>query len=266
MDDRYEYGTLQLISPETRTEPVIQPWGLCLHTHGFNATSQAIGNYFGKKEVLVESHGSNAQDGKIYQFQFFDRQADAQAGGNGFTVPGRSGLHGMVSMESEDGGDSAHRPWSQAQVASFGLLVARQHDRYGLELAPATAMYQNRVYYHSQFSALNPNGHACPGPIRQRQIQDVINAAAWFLSLKEPKATDIVDEFTSQPGTPQIGHWKLQRDGGVITVSGRFLGSYPGLGPAATQGGARTFGRFEARADGGYNLISASNERYQFPA
>jgi len=265
MDDRYEYGTLQLISPETRSEPVINPWGFCFHTHGFNATSQAIGRYFDNDDVLVESHASNARDGKIYQFQFFDRQADAQAGGNGFTVPGRSGLHGMVSLESEDGGDP-NTPWSKEQVASAGLLLARQHDKYGLELVPATAMYQNRVYYHSQFPQLNPNGHACPGRVRQAQIKDAIAAANWFLSLKEPKATDIVDEFESQPGTPWVGKWRLQRDGGVLTVAGRFLGSYPGLGPAATQGGTRTFGRFEARSDGGYNLISTSNERYQFPA
>lgn len=257
MNDRYEHATLQLISPEVRTEPVIVPWGLYFHTHGFNATSQAIGRYFDNDTVNVESTFSGAEDGKIYQFQYWDRQADAQAAANGFMLKGR--LHGGTSVESEDRGDP-RRPWTEATCVSFGLLAATQHLRYGLELALATAPRQNRISYHSQFKENNPNGHACPGPVRVAQLPHIIDIAKWLLAAKAPKNTDIVDELRYPTGE----HWRLQRDGGVVTVAGgKFWGSYPGLGIDA--GAPRTFGTFEARADKGYNLISTSKERYQFP-
>lgn len=264
MDDRYEYATLQLISPETRTEPVIVPWGVYLHTHGFNANAEAIGRYFDNDMVAVEAHGSLEWDGTFRQFQYLDRQADAQMAANGFMRGGK--LHGGISVESEDNGDP-RQPWSRQQMLWGGMFLANMHKRYGLELRMMTAPRQNAVGYHAQFPE-NAGGHACPGRVRVAQIPEMIEIAKWWVGLgQEPDLTEVVDELRYPTGE----HWQLQRDGGVVTVAGgKFWGSYPGLGHAAQVGGARRFGHFEPRADGGYNLIAthpvATGERYQFPA
>jgi hypothetical protein len=263
VDDRYGYATLQLISPETRTEPRIVPCGVYFHTHGTAGTSEAVGNWFGRADVNVEAHASIAADGEFFQFQFLDRQADAQMAANGWSSGGV--FYGGISVESEDWGDPS-TPWTPEQMFSGAMFLVHMHLTYGTELRLMTAPRQNAVGYHAQFRE-NAGGHHCPGPVRVAQLPEMIGIAQYLLDLyrHQQAPTDVVDELDVQSG-----HWLLQRDGGVITVRGDFLGSYPGLGPAAAQGGVRRFGWFEAREDGGYNIIAndpyPSGERYQFPA
>lgn len=260
-NDTYEYATLQLLQPEVRTEPVIRPWQIILHTHGSKGTSQNIGRWFARKEVVVESHVSVARDGRLYQFQYLDRQADAQGAGNGYAVPPHDGLFGALSVESEDLGDPS-RPWTQEQVASIALFIAAMHHRYWIPVSVCNGPRNPGVGWHAQFPEWNPNRHACPGKVRIAQLHDeVIPVAKYFLRLASPNGVEIVDRLDAPAG----GRWELQADGGVITYDGApFYGSYPGL-PAAARQGERSFRRIRPY-EGGYELVSTADESYHFPA
>jgi hypothetical protein len=258
----YGYASLQLLVPEDRTEPEITPWQIFAHTHGFNGTSQAVRNYFAKLKVLVEAHMSFPLIGTPIQMQYLDRQADAQGRANGFRLPSQPGkLLGAISCEAEDRGDPK-LPYSREQVEDQGLFWAFCSMKFPwipLELindpdAPG-------ISYHSRFKINNPNAHACPSPVRIEQLPDVINVAKWFRAMASNKSTDIVATVKTN-----VGEWKVQRDGGVLTVKGPFLGSYPGLAPVHRAGNpGRQFKTAVGRSDGGYTLVSEADEKYDFP-
>jgi hypothetical protein len=76
-----------------------------------------------------------------------------------------------------------------------------------------------------------------------------------------PKPTDVVDSLETK-----YGEWDLTADGGIITKSGHFHGSYPGL-PSGFRQGVRYFVKIRARRDGapGYVLMANDGARYAFP-
>lgn len=257
----YGYASLQLLVPEDRTEPVITPWQFFAHTHGFNGTSQAVRNYFAKQAINVEAHMSFPLTGEPIQMQYLDRQADAQGRANGFRLPSQPGkLLGAISSEAEDRGDP-HLPYSREQEEDMGLFWAFCSMRFRIPLNLIDDPDEPGVSYHSRFKVNNPNAHACPSPVRIEQLPDIINIARWFVAVATRRGTDIVATVTTQ-----VGLWDVQRDGGVITKRGPFLGSYPGLRPEQRAGNpGRQFKNAISRPDGGYTLISEANEKYDFP-
>jgi hypothetical protein len=77
-----------------------------------------------------------------------------------------------------------------------------------------------------------------------------------------PKDKDYVDAYATPDGA-----WKLQYDGGVATVRGRFYGSYFSLSSSVRNDPARRFLTICAPADGsahGYSLVSVKGEVYTF--
>lgn len=256
----YPYGTQALLTPENRTEPVIRPVQVIFHSHGMKATNDAIGRYFDRDDVNIESTASIGYDGEFREFQYLDRQADANAKANGWS-PAGGGLFGAISLEHEGvGGDE---PFTHEQVVTDALFLAWANLHLGIPLTPVGKWDSPGIGYHSMFREWNPNGHVCPGRRRVKQIYDeIIPGARWLVSQSDKRSTDIVDRIDFVDGK---GAWLLQRDGGVITKgTAPFYGSYPGLGSAATQGGVREFGRIAQTATGGYVLVATSGERYQF--
>lgn len=266
--DLYPYATQQLLSPEATKpvsqggEPAIIPWQICLHTHGFRGTSEAVGRVFAQRNFKVESHASNKLNGRLIQFQDFLRQADAQGFANGFRLPNKPGkLYGALSVEHEE--DASHK-FSQAQIVTDGLFIAWAHKKYGIPIALCKTPTSPGITYHKQFPVNNPSKHGCPYDEQVAQIPEIFRTAEWFLGLDQPMHSDIVGRLT-------IGasRWALQRDGGVITEAGdKFYGSYLGL-PAKDRQGDRYFGKdgIQARTDGkpGYVLVSNRGEKYTLP-
>lgn len=257
MNDVYPLATLQLLDPETRTEPQIEGKALIFHRHGTAATSQAIGRYFGRRDVLVESTFSCARDGRMYEFQYLDRQADAQAAANGFAW----------SVESEDFAEASER-WTQAQIESMGQLAAWLHLHKGLPLRMMDRPDGGGLGglgWHSQYPSWNPNHHDCPGHVRALQVErEVLPAARWLAAVaaSQQGRTAIVDKLATPDGR---GLWNLQRDGGVITGGAApFYGSYPGLPATVRNDPNRLFARI-LPYQGGYALRSTAGELYHFP-
>lgn len=257
----YPNASLQLLVPEDRNEPVITPWQLFAHTHGFNGTSQAVRNWFNRESVNVEAHASFPLAGRPIQMQYLDRQADAQGRANGFHLPSHPGkLLGAISAEAEDRGDPK-LPYSREQEEDLGLFWAFCSMKFWIPLHLIDDPDESGVTYHSRFKVNNPNSHACPSPVRIEQIPDIINIAKWFVAMATKKGTDIIATVKTTRG-----EWKIQRDGGVLTVKGPFLGSYPGLAATYRQGNpGRMFKGAVGRPDGGYTLISEADEKYDFP-
>jgi len=257
----YPNASLQLLVPEHRTEPEITPWQVFTHTHGFNGTSQAVRNYFAKATVNVEAHMSFPLAGQPIQMQYLDRQADAQGRANGFRLPSHPGkLLGAISCETEDRGDP-NLPFSREQMEDMGLFWAFVSMKFWIPLTLIKSPDESGYSYHRQFRVNNPNSHACPSMVRVEQLPDVLDIAKWFVAVASKKSTDIVASVTTEVGT-----WDVQRDGGVLTVKGPFLGSYPGLRPEQRAGNPfRQFKSALPRPDGGYTLISEADERYDFP-
>lgn len=266
MEQFYPYATQQLLSPEATKpygqggEPTIIPRQVIFHTHGFAGSSESVGRYFGKDSIHVEAHASTKLDGRLIQFQSFDRQADAQSWANGFTLPNMPGkLFGAISLEHEE--DASHR-FSHAQIITDGLFLAWCSVHLGIPLQILRGQSDAGIGWHKQFAANNPNHHSCPYDGQVAQIREIINVANWFLLQSRPTNSDWV-------GRLKVGdsEWALQRDGGVITLAGdKFYGSYPGL-PAEKRLGDRYFTQILSRGDGhpGYVLVSNRGEFYVFP-
>lgn len=257
----YPNASLQLLVPEHRTEPVIAPWQLFVHTHGFNGTSQAVRNFFARQEVTVEATISFPLAGAPIQMQYLDRQADAQGRANGFRLPAHPGkLLGAISCEFEDRGDP-RLPFSDEQIADAGLFWAFCAMKFWIPLELIGHPDQPGTSYHRQFKVNNPNAHACPSPVRVEQIPDILGTAKYFVAKATKRGTDVVAQVKTN-----VGEWNIHRDGGVTTVRGLFLGSYPGLRPDQRLGNpGRQFKAAVGRTDGGYTLVSEANEKYDFP-
>ena len=149
----------------TQTEPPIQPRILVFHTMA--GYLRGTDSWFRRDGFDgVESHfgvgGSSDQpedDGRVFQWQALDRQADAQANGNSLAT----------SVETSDGGDSA-QPWSRLQLASLVGLTVWWAGQTGNPIVLATGPKGRGIGYHSQFSEWNPSRHACPGRVRLSQL------------------------------------------------------------------------------------------------
>lgn len=255
----YPYATQQLL-PEARTEPVIRPSLYVDHTHGSRGTPEQIGRFFAHDDVVTESHVSFANDGHVVQFQYFNRQADAQGAANNRAISG----------ETQDDG-IPDKPLTQAQIDSKSLFLAWLRIEWGIPLVRCMNATGDGVGHHSAFVSWNRNRHRCPGPVRERQLYELVLPGAQFLidthhvlgKQEEPmQGTDIITALS----TPKDdGAWLLQRDGGVLTKGkAKFLGSYPGL-PASSRRGTRSFVAIEP-FEGGYRLIADDGSIYRFPA
>lgn len=257
----YPYADLQLLVPEDRTEPEITPWQIFAHTHGFKGTSQAVRNYFARLNINVEAHMSFPLLGQPIEMQYLNRQADAQARANGFRIKEHPGkLFGAISCEAEDNGDP-NLPYSEDQIADHGLFWAFCAMKFWIPLNIIDDPDEPGISWHSRFKVNNPNAHKCPSPVRIEQIPDIIDVSKWFVAMTLNSNTAVVAHVKTN-----VGEWDVQRDGGVITKKGPFLGSYPGLRPEHRAGNPnRRFKTGVGRADGGYTLISEADEKYDFP-
>jgi peptidoglycan hydrolase-like protein with peptidoglycan-binding domain len=102
-------------------------------------------------------------DGVVFQWQSATRQADAQAAGNAYAL----------SIEHSDGGNS-NNPLSAKQIEAdvqLGLWFCEQTGRPPI---PAKAWNGYGFGMHNMFKEWNPDAHACPGRVREKQIREIV--------------------------------------------------------------------------------------------
>jgi len=153
----------------TQSEPLITPRILVFHTMvGTLRSSEALFRQDGY--TGVEAHfgvggpwDGAALDGAVWQWQSIDRQADAQAGGNPY----------CVSIETSDGGDP-DRAWSARQIEALIELAVWFCQQTGAPARLVSGTGDHGFGYHRQFATWNPQGHTCPNPTRQRQLQAIV--------------------------------------------------------------------------------------------
>lgn len=264
-DILYPYARAQLLTPEATLppgrggEPRIRPSLYVDHTHGSKGTPEQIGRFFDHDDIVTEAHLSWANDGHVVQFQYLDRQADAQGAANGRAISGETQDDGIVD-----------KPMTRQQIEAKSLFLAwaHLHPEIRLRLGRCTNATGDGVGHHSAFPSWNRNGHRCPNPVRERQLYDLVLPGAIYLvhthaeQEDDMQTTDVIDTLTTPDDK---GVWLLQRDGGVLTTGkAPFLGSYPGLPPAKRRG-TRLFVNIRPVAGGGYELIADDGARYRFP-
>jgi hypothetical protein len=87
-----------------------------------------------------------------------------------------------------------------------------------------------------------------------------------FIPVPQPKVPPMFDPplpgFCAWLSHPTRGGWGLAPDGGVFALDAPFYGSAAGQSYFV----GRRAARLEARADGGYDIVAISGERYGYPA
>jgi peptidoglycan hydrolase-like protein with peptidoglycan-binding domain len=165
---RYSGATWRPL-PENRTEPAITPTCVVLHTAVSN--SSTLYPFFSRSDVDVESHFYVPASGSYDVEQYVDtgRQADAQFDGNAYAI----------SIESWDHADPDHVAWSDWQLRQIARICAWAHTRHGIPLVRAykDGSVIRGIGYHAQFYVWNKTNHSCPGPVRIKQVGEVIKRA-----------------------------------------------------------------------------------------
>jgi peptidoglycan hydrolase-like protein with peptidoglycan-binding domain len=147
----------------TADEPYIgTPRVLIFHTmSGYLAGTESMfrqGGYNG-----TESQFGVGMDGRVWQWQRIDRQADAQYAGNAYAT----------SVETEDRAKD-NVPWSAVQLDALVKLATWwcRTTRNPARLVPRPT--DRGFGYHRQFTVWNHAGHYCPGKVREAQLRSVI--------------------------------------------------------------------------------------------
>ena len=74
-----------------------------------------------------------------------------------------------IGIETEDDGDPS-KPWTASQVGTI-IRLCRELGVPGQLLKETPS---DGVGWHEQYPSWNKTAHRCPGPVRERQIRDVI--------------------------------------------------------------------------------------------
>jgi hypothetical protein len=157
------FAAQRLLHGEEDRRAPITPTATALHTNGISATPAAIGDFFDGELVHTESHFDIGEHGELVQYMPVNRKANAQVAGNDH----------VVSTETWDGGNPA-TPLNALQLATLIRLYVWLFTEWAVTLDVSTSPSGPGAGWHSKYPTWNPNGHACPGPVRTRQLLDVV--------------------------------------------------------------------------------------------
>lgn len=151
--------------PENKTQSVIVPRAAILHSAVSKAHS--LWGFFGRRDVVVESHFYVYEDGTVEQYMDTERQADANYKANPFAI----------SIETWDGGNPDVRKWNEKQIAALTALLVWLCETHP-SIRPRMIRRWNGkgIGYHSLFPGIwTPvRGKTCPGKARKPQVPEII--------------------------------------------------------------------------------------------
>lgn len=192
-------------------DPIIQPVLVSFHVAASNTDS--LFGFFNGPSGGIESHLYLRKDGTWEQYRAFDREADAQLGGNSWRGLGEKRL-GSVTIETQGLGGGW---WTRKQKAALKEFALWAHEHLGIPLRQVQSpnpmsLLTGGFGYHSLFPEWNTLGKTCPGPRR----------IAWFARnfrpwLREQNGTatfrdsDTLATFAARHGITVERLWLLNR-------------------------------------------------------
>lgn len=177
----YPKAVRRNIAPGT-SDPYIVPVVGVLHIAVSDARS--LFNFFNGPSGGIESHLYLRKDGTFEQMRAFNREADAQLGGNSWIVKAGTKAEqrfGSISIETQGFGTGS---WTAAQQASIKEFLLWARDNLGIPLRQVQTPNPTEVAgggwgYHSLFTAWNRLGKTCPGKDRIAWFHGVL--VPWML-------------------------------------------------------------------------------------
>ncbi|MDX3747443.1 N-acetylmuramoyl-L-alanine amidase [Streptomyces sp. AK08-02] len=165
----YPGATRLELQPESDDQPAIRPTQLIVHSLAATWTAQRTYEYW-HDSTNLESHFGLGYAGDLAQYVGTETRADANAAANL-----RPDGTGAISIETASN-LHATDPWTDEQVEKLIRVGvwAHQHPAHAIPLRLCRSADDPGFGWHAQYSAWNPNGHACPGPARIKQFREVV--------------------------------------------------------------------------------------------
>jgi hypothetical protein len=134
----------------------------------------------------IEAHFGVPKSGRTVQWRDTDRQADAQAAGNGY----------CISFETEGFATERLNSHQIFELVRIGRILM---TTYQIPARIVTATDQRGWGYHRQFPEWNPNRHSCPGDLRLQQLRETI-IPAFFNKEDDVSQADVIAALNSVDG------------------------------------------------------------------
>jgi hypothetical protein len=200
------------VIPAGANDPVIRPVVVSFHVAATLATSLFL--FFRDRSGGIESHLYLLKDGTWEQYRAFDREADAQLGGNSWIARGMR--LGSITVEAQGLGLGFYTKAQRRELKKFALWC---NHELGIPLQVVTrpnprSILEGGFGYHSLFQEWNTLRKSCPGPRR----------IAWFRNKFVPwmaeqakvyrnwAAGDSLTDFAAKHDVSVARLWRLNRD------------------------------------------------------
>lgn len=149
--------------PEDRTQPLIRPRAIILHS----IVGSARGAVASFDKGSLESTFVVLKKGAPWQLMAANRRADANRHANAFAI----------SIETEDNGDPNTDPWTPHQLDQIVDICVWACREYDIPARLIPAWDSSGIGYHTLFgspSPWTPVAKSCPGRVRIEQFHTVV--------------------------------------------------------------------------------------------
>jgi hypothetical protein len=206
----YPPAKLRLIPPGASDPPIVP---VVVSFHVAVSLARSLFGWFNGPSGGIESHLYLLRDGTWEQYRTFDREADAQLGGNSWPSGGRR--LGSITIETQG---LALGWWSPEQRRELKAFALWSHENLGIPLRVVTVPNPTTLAaggfgYHSLFPAWNSLRKSCPGPNRVRWFND--HFAPWLAEQGRVFAAflgdDTITKFATRHNIAVATLWRLNR-------------------------------------------------------
>lgn len=202
-----------------------KPLSKALVLHTAVTAAHDLFSYYTSSGTDIGAHFYLDADGTLYQFVDTDRQCAHAYAANPWSI----------ALESWDGGDPAHTPWTQAQLDTIDALC-RELDIPGQALKASAS---DGVGYHSEYPAwTGTTHHTCPDAPRIAQVPGIIarlKKGGFLMALSDADQTNLandakairlrLDGLLSELGLPHTANIATDPAGNADLKAGQGLGA-----------------------------------------
>lgn len=202
----------KLLLPESRTQAIIKPRQLILHSIAAPWTVQRLYEYW-RDSTNLESHFGIDYSGTVAQYIDTGKRADANAHANSFAL----------SVETASSIDSSD-PWNDEQVSALADLMVWCNKTHSIPLRRAPGWDSPGIGYHKMFPQWSTGGTACPGMLRAQQFPEVLALAVQRAEADDDTETaviPVVSHAKPKPGQGKVVVWT----GATLTAIALAVGS-----------------------------------------